>query len=204
MKGKLYIISGQSGVGKNTILKQILANHPELHRVVTFTTRDPRPEEIPGEDHFFVYREKFDEMIKNNEFIEYAQVHNEMYGTLKKQVEEVLESGRDAIMEIDVCGTMQVKKIMPAAILIFIKYEEGDLEKSIRKRIENDKERGETSEEEILRRIESAHKEAEYEKYYDYSITNPEGKSEEAVKETEKIIQKAAKWVAKDALKELE
>ncbi|MCL5407483.1 MAG: guanylate kinase [Patescibacteria group bacterium] len=194
-KGKLFVISGQSGVGKNTILKQILANHPDLHRVITFTTRDPRPNEIPGEDHFFVYPEKFNEMIQNNEFIEYAQVHNEMYGTPKAQVEEVLSSGRSAIMEIDVQGTMQVKKIVPEAILIFIKYEEGDppageagLEKSVRRRIENDKERGETSEEEIKCRIESAKKEAEYKKYYNYVVTNPEGNPEAAVEEIEKII----------------
>lgn len=188
MKGKLYIISGQSGVGKNTILKQILTNHPELHRVVTYTTRDPRPEEIPGEDHFFVYREKFDEMIKNNEFIEYAQVHNEMYGTPKKQVEEVLEQGRNAIMEIDVQGTMQIKKILPEAVLIFIKYDDDNLEELIRRRIQNDKERGETTEAEIQRRIQSAHKEAEYEKYYNFSVTNPENHPEKAVSEIEKIL----------------
>lgn len=187
-KGKLFVISGQSGVGKNTILKQILASHPEFHRVVTFTTRDPRPNEIPGEDHFFVYSEKFQEMIQSNEFIEYAEVHDEMYGTPKEQVEKVLGSGRNAIMEIDVQGTMQVKKIVPEAILIFIKYEDEDLEKSIRRRIENDKERGETTEEEIKCRIESAKKEAEYEKYYDYMIVNPEGNPEAAVKEIEKLI----------------
>ncbi|KKQ17107.1 MAG: Guanylate kinase [Berkelbacteria bacterium GW2011_GWB1_38_5] len=187
-KGKLFVISGQSGVGKNTILKKILVNHPEFHRVVTFTTRDPRPNEIPGEDHFFVYPEKFKEMIENNEFIEYAKVHDEMYGTPKEQVEEVLNAGRNAIMEIDVQGTMQVKKILPEAVLIFIKYEEGDLEQSIRHRIKNDQERGETTEEEIRCRIVSAQKEAEYEKYYDHVVTNPEGKPDEAVKEIEKII----------------
>lgn len=187
-KGNLYIISGQSGVGKNTILAGILKNHPKFHRVVTYTTRDPRPNEIPGTDHFFVYPEKFQEMIKNNEFLEYAEVHGEMYGTPKQQIEEVLNNGKNAIMEIDVQGAKQVKVLMPEAILIFIKYEEGDLEGTIRRRIKNDPERGETSEEEIQRRIESARQEAEYEKYYDYSVTNPEGHPEKAVEKIEKII----------------
>lgn len=188
VKGKLFIISGQSGVGKNTILKQILSNHPEFHRVITFTTRDSRPGEIPGEDHFFVYPEKFEEMIKNQEFIEYAQVHHEMYGTPKKQIEDVLKLKKNAIMEIDVQGATNIKKIIPEAVLIFLKYEEGDLEQIIRRRIQNDKKRGETNEEEIQRRLESAQKEAEYEKYYDYSVVNPEGHPEKAVAEIEKII----------------
>lgn len=189
MKGKLFVISGQSGVGKNTILKKILAKHPELHRVVTFTTRDIRPSEIPGEDHFFVYPEKFNEMIKNGEFLEYAEVHGEMYGTPKQQVEQVISSGRSAIMEIDVQGAKQIKEKMPEVVLIFIKYEQDNIEQIIRQRLKNDPERGETTEEEIQRRIESAKKEAQYEKYYDYSVTNPEGHPEKAVGEIEKIIQ---------------
>lgn len=187
-KGKLFIISGQSGVGKNTILKEIVAKHPEFHRIVTFTTRDPRPGEIPNEDHYFVYREKFEEMIKNNKFIEYAEVHDEMYGTPKQQIEEALDSGKNAIMEIDVQGAKQVKEKLPEAILIFIKYEAGDLEQAIRRRIQNDPQRGETPEEEIERRIETAKKEIEFEKYYDFSVINPEGQPEKAIEEIEKII----------------
>lgn len=187
-KGKLFIISGQSGVGKNTILKEIVAKHPEFHRVITFTTRDQRPNEIPNEDHYFVYRDKFEEMIKNNEFIEHAEVHSEMYGTPKEQIEEALNNGKNAIMEIDVQGAKQVKEKMPEARLIFIKYDEADLESAIRRRIQNDPERGETPEEEIERRIKTARKEIEYEKYYDFSVINPEGHPEKAIDEIEKII----------------
>lgn len=187
-KGKLFILSGQSGVGKNTILQAIMKKHPEFHRVVTVTTREPRLEEIPGKDHFFVYPEKFQEMIKNNEFLEYAQVHNQLYGTEKKQVEDVLEIGKSALMEIDVQGVAQIKKILPEAITIFLKYDQKNLEKIIRQRIENDHARGKTTEEEINRRIESAYKEAEYEKYYDYTVINPEGHPEKAIEEVEKII----------------
>src|SRR3990172_5354575 len=102
MKGKLFILSGQSGVGKNTILEAIKSAHPEFHRAVTFTTRDPRPNEIPGEDHFFVYQEKFDEMIKKGEFLEYAQTHGEWYGTPKEQINDALDKNKNVIMEIDV------------------------------------------------------------------------------------------------------
>lgn len=188
MNGKLIILSGQSGVGKNTLLKKILTKHPELHRVVTFTTRDPRPEEIPGEDHFFVYREKFDDMIKNKEFLEYAQVHNEMYGTPKKQVDDKLKKGINSIMEIDVQGARQIKNQMPDAVLIFIKYPDSEIDNYIRQRIKNDPARGETSEEEIQTRIESAKKEAEFEKDYDFSVVNPENEADQAVSEIEKII----------------
>jgi guanylate kinase len=193
MKGKLFILSGQSGVGKNTILEAIWKAHPDFHRAVTYTTRDPRPNEIPGEDHYFVYQEKFAEMIKKGEFLEYAQVHGEMYGTPKEQVKKALASGKNVLMEIDVRGATQVKKIMPEAILIFIKYESSDIETAIRNRLKNDLSRGDISEEEIQTRITTAKKEAEYEQYYDYSVVNPEGHPEQAIEAVEKIIQNELK-----------
>ena len=188
MKSKLFILSGQSGVGKNTVLKAILAKHPEFHRSVTCTTREQRPEEIPGEDHYFVYRDKFEEMTKNNEFLEYAEVHGEMYGTPKEQVEGALESGKNVLMEMDVKGVTNIKdKYHP--VTIFIKYETGNIDELIRKRIKNDPARKDTSEEEIQTRIATAKKEAEYEKFYDYSIVNPEGHQEKAIREVKNIIQ---------------
>ena len=188
MNGKLFIISGQSGVGKNTILKGVLEKHPEIHRAVTFTTRQIRPQEIPGEDHFFVYEEKFQDMIKNDEFLEYAEVHGEMYGTPKEQINLALEQKKDVLMEIDVQGAKQIKEKMPEAKLIFIKFEPGNLEQIIRKRIINDPNRGKTKEEEIKRRLESAKKENRDEKYYDFYVNNPEGNPEKAIEEVSKII----------------
>lgn len=188
MKGKLFILSGQSGVGKNTILKAILAKHPEFHRSVTFTTREQRPEEVPGEDHYFVYPEKFQEMIQNGEFLEFAEVHGEMYGTPKEQIVKALESGKNVLMEIDVKGATQIKEKNPEAVLIFVKYEPGDLQNLIRSRLKNDPARGQVSEEEIQTRIATARKEAMSEKYYDYSVVNPEGHPEQAISEVEKII----------------
>lgn len=186
--GKLFIISGQSGVGKNTLIKDVLKLQPDLHKVITYTTRDPRPSEVPNVDHFFVYKEKFAEMIKNNEFIEYAKVHDEMYGTPKKQVEDILALGKNALMEIDVQGAKQVKEIMPDAVLIFIKYEDGNLEENIRRRLNNDSNRGKVLESDILKRLESAQKEKQYEKYYDYSVINYEGNPQLAVLKILNII----------------
>lgn len=190
---KLFIISGQSGVGKNTILRAILENHPDFFKPVGYTTRERRPGEIPGRDHYFVYRQKFDQMVKNNEFLEYAQVHGEKYGMPKDQIKKALKSGKNILMEIDVQGANKVKKIIPEAVMIFIKYEAGDLEKHIRNRIKNDPKRGQVSEKEIKKRVATAKKEIQFEKYYDYSVVNPEGHPEKAIEEVESIIENELK-----------
>src|SRR3990167_2740995 len=132
-------------------------------------------------------------MIKNGEFLEYAKTHGEMYGTPKEQIEKALENEKNVLMEIDVKGARQVKKIMPETILIFIKYEGDNIDQVIRNRIKNDPSRGQTTEEEIQTRIATARKEAEYEKEYDYSVVNPEGRPEEAIEEAERIIQNELK-----------
>jgi guanylate kinase len=189
-KVRLFILSGQSGVGKNSILERITAAHPDFFRVVTYTTRDARPNEVPGEDHYFVYPDKFNQMIKAGEFLEYAENHGQMYGTPKDQVVDALAKGKNVLMEIDVKGATQVKKMMPEAVLIFIKYDSGDLDKIIRSRFKNDPTRKEISEQEIQTRINTAKDEASYEKHYDYSVINAEGKLDEAVIEIETIIRK--------------
>lgn len=187
-KGKLFILSGQSGVGKNTILKTLIKNHPDCHRAVTYTTRQCRDGEINGKDHFFIEEDDFNSKIKNKYFLEYAKVHHWYYGTPVKQILDALESGKSVFMEIDVQGVTQIKEKMPEAITIFIKFEDGKVEELIRKRILNDPSRKDVTEDEILKRIESAKKEAECIKDYDFTITNPEGHPEKAIKDIEKII----------------
>lgn len=187
MKGKLFILSGQSGVGKKTILFELLKRHPEFHHVVTYTTREPRPNEIPGEDHYFVYREKFEEMMKNGELLEWVEVHGNLFGTPREQIEKAIKNGKNVLMELDVKGVQNIRgKLQP--ITIFLKYEPGNLEGFIRSRIKNDPARKDTTEEQILTRIATARKEAEYEKYYGYAVVNPEGNPEKAIEEVEKII----------------
>ncbi|AKM81843.1 TPA: guanylate kinase [Candidatus Berkelbacteria bacterium] len=188
-KGKLFILSGQSGVGKNTIAKQMLENL-DLVKIITCTTRDPRPDEIDGKDYFFLTEEDFADKIGNNYFLEYAKVHNWHYGTPKEQAENLLNDGKNILMVIDVQGGVQIKEKMPEARLIFVKYTDGKLEDQIRNRMKNDSSRKELTEEEILKRIESAKKEASYIQDYDYAVTNPDGQPEKAIEEIGGIISK--------------
>jgi len=171
---------------------EVLKKHPELVHVVSYTTRDQRPNEIPGEDHFFIYHEKFEEMIKNDEFLEYARVHNELFGYPKKPIDDALAAGKNVLIEMDVQGVEQIhEKYQP--VTIFIKYnapQEGDLDALIRNRIKNDPGRGEVPETDILERIATAKREITYEKNYQYSIINPEGHPEVAIAEVENIIKK--------------
>jgi len=189
MKGKLFILSGQSGVGKKLILEKVREHRPDLVRVASYTTREQRPNEIPGEDHYFVYREKFEEMIKNGELMEHAVVHNQLFGYPKKPIDDALGAGKNILIEMDVQGVTNIwDKYNP--VTIFISYQEGDLEALIRNRIKNDPGRGEVPEADIQERIVTAKREATYEKNYKYKVTNPEGHPEVAIAEVENIIKK--------------
>jgi len=189
MKGKLYILSGQSGVGKKLILEKVREHRPDLVRVASYTTREQRPNEIPGEDHYFVYREKFEEMIKNGELMEHAVVHNQLFGYPKKPIDDALANGKNILIEMDVQGVTNIwDKYNP--VTIFISYQDGDLETLIRNRIKNDPGRGEVPEADIQERIATAKREATYEKNYKYKVINPEGHPEVAIREVENIIKK--------------
>lgn len=190
MKNKIFILSGQSGVGKKHILKQVLKDYPNLQKIVTCTTRPPREDEIDGRDYVFLSKREFQEMIEDGEFFEFAHVHNWLYGTPKHQIERALRTGKSIILEIDVQGAMIVKEEIPEAVLIFLQYEPGKIANQIRNRLANDTSRGEVSEAEIEKRIESAEHEAQYKKDYQYIVTNFEGEPEKAINEIEKIIKK--------------
>lgn len=189
MKGKLFILSGQSGVGKKLILEKVREHRPDLVRVASYTTREQRPNEIPGEDHYFVYREKFEEMIKNGELMEHAVVHNQLFGYPQKPIDDALVNGKNILIEMDVQGVTNIwDKYNP--VTIFISYQDGDLEALIRNRIKNDPGRGKVPEADIQERIATAKREATYEKNYQYKVINPEGHPEVAIREVETIIKK--------------
>ncbi|MBQ0004809.1 MAG: guanylate kinase [Clostridiales bacterium] len=118
-RGKLYVISGPSGAGKGTICKAI-AGKDNIELSISMTTRNPRPGEIHGKDYFFATKEEFLDNIEKGNLLEYATVYENMYGTPKDAVISKLERGRNVILEIDIQGGLQVKKLMPEAILIFI------------------------------------------------------------------------------------
>lgn len=120
MKGNLIIISSPSGGGKGTLIKEILRTTADIGYSVSFTTRAAREGEENGRDYFFVSYQEFSDLIKQNEFLEYAEVHGNFYGTSKTRVNHEIENGRDVILEIDVQGAENIVKSFPEAVSIFI------------------------------------------------------------------------------------
>jgi len=120
MKGNLIIISSPSGGGKGTLIREILKTTPAIGYSVSYTTRTPREGEEHGRDYFFVSYKEFSDLIKQNEFLEYAEVHGNFYGTSKTRVDFEIENGRDVILEIDVQGAENIVKSFPEAVSIFI------------------------------------------------------------------------------------
>ena len=118
--GLLIVISGPSGVGKDTILRRLFQLAPELKYSVSYTTRPPRPGEIDGQSYTFVTEDEFKRLIEAKEFLEWAQVYDQYYGTSRRRVEDALARGEDIILKIDVQGAAFVKKRKPDALFIFI------------------------------------------------------------------------------------
>ena len=119
-KGKLLIISGFSGVGKGTVVKYILDNYSDYKISISATTRSPRDGEVDGTHYHFLTTEKFEDMIKNNQLLEYANYVGNYYGTPRDFVEKNINEGNNVILEIETQGALQVKKMMPEAVMIFV------------------------------------------------------------------------------------
>ena len=164
--GKLFVISGSSGVGKGTVIKKFLEKHPEFKLSVSCTTRNPREGEKHGINYFFLTKEEFKSCVERNEFLEWAEFSGNMYGTQKAYVETKLKEGKNLILEIDTQGALNVKKIMPEAHLIFIlppSFEE--LETRLRGRHTE-------TEEAIQKRLQTVKSEMENSKHFDYQVVN--------------------------------
>ena len=164
-KGRLYVISGPSGTGKGTVCGELLKEIGNEFSV-SMTTREPREGEVHGKDYYFVTREVFLESVEAGNFLEYATVFDNLYGTPKDKVMNRLERGRNVILDIDVQGGLQVKKAMPEAVLIFILPP--SLEE-LRRRLEG---RGTESAEKIEKRLGQALNEIKLIGEYDYYIVN--------------------------------
>ena len=119
-RGSLIVISGPSGAGKGTIIKEFLNIHERSWLSISCTSRAPRPGDKEGETYYFLSKEEFETMIKNNEFLEYAEYNGAYYGTPKKYIDDRLNSGIDVILEIEVQGALKVRELLPEAICIFI------------------------------------------------------------------------------------
>ncbi len=119
-KGLLLVVSGPSGAGKGTICKELLNQHDEIKLSVSATTRKPRNGEVHGVNYFFIEKEEFKTMISNGEFLEYAQIYDNFYGTPKAAIIECLENGQDVVLEIEMQGAKQIKEVYPEGVFIFV------------------------------------------------------------------------------------
>ncbi len=173
-KGKLIILSGPSGSGKGTVVKELIAED-NFEVSISATTRIPREGEVDGVNYFFLSREAFEEKISEGGFLEYAEYNGNYYGTPKKPVYDKLNEGINVILEIEVQGALKVKEVCPDALMIMISpptYE--NLEKRLRGR-------GDTKEEDIIKRLEIAKTELETSKKYDYLVLNYDNRLDDTV-----------------------
>lgn len=179
----LIVISGPSGVGKDSVLHALKQRTLPFHFVVTATTRPQRPEEVHGKDYFFLSKEEFAAMIEGEELIEYAIVYNDYKGIPKQQVREALAAGKDVVMRLDVQGAATVRKLAPEAVLIFLTTES---EAALVKRL---KSRQTETPENLSLRIATARQEMKRAAEFDYLIINADGCLEQTVDTVIAIIQ---------------
>ena len=178
--GKLFVLSGPSGVGKGTLREHALNNAPNLKYSISCTTRKPREGETDGVEYRFISHTKFQEYISQGLFLEYAHVHEDYYGTLKSDVMSELEIGHDVLLEIDVQGALKVKEIMPEAVLIFVAPPSVEV---LTQRLTG---RGTESSSSLEVRLSNALKEIALKDKYDYVIVNDDLSG--ACEELRKII----------------
>lgn len=177
---KLIVISGSSGVGKGTVISGLLERNPDFSLSISFTTREKREGEVEGVNYFYVSKDEFQQSLKNDEFLEWAEFSDNYYGTKKAFVQKCLRENKDLILEIDTQGALQVKEKMPEAVLIFIappSYQ--DLEFRLRNR-------NTESEEAISKRLDFVKLEMKNSEFFNYKVINDTVES--AIIEIERII----------------
>lgn len=180
-KGILIVISGFSGAGKGTLVKELLRRHEKDYALsISMTTRAPRPGERDGVEYFFTDREHFEETIRQDGLIEYASYCGNYYGTPKAYVEEQLSKGRNVILEIEIQGALKIKEKFPESLLIFVTPPNAG---ELKRRLEG---RGTESEEVIASRLARAAEESEGVEFYDYLVVND--KLEESAEEVHHLV----------------
>ncbi len=181
-RGILTVVSGFSGAGKGTIMKELMKNYSDTYALsISATTRAPRPGEVNGREYFFVSTEEFENMIAQDALIEHAQYVNNYYGTPRDYVFEQLENGKDVILEIEIQGALKVKEKYPDTVLMFVSPPNAA---ELKKRLEG---RGTEDAAAIASRLSRAWQEAQGVENYDYFVINDV--LEDCVKEVHAIIQ---------------
>lgn len=179
----IIVITGPSGVGKDALIRRVDESCPDFHFTVTVTTRPPRPDERPGINHHFVTIRQFKDMIAADELLEWAEVYGNLYGTPKAQIRNAISEGKHVLLRVDVQGAMQVRQIVPDALLVFVsppdKY-------ALVNRL---KSRGMNNDDDIARRIAASESEMEQAGEFEYNVINHEGKLAETVDEILGIVQ---------------
>jgi guanylate kinase len=180
-QGRLYVVAAPSGAGKTSLVKALMEREPRIQFSVSYTTRRPRPNEIPGRDYHFVSQERFQEMIANHEFLEHAQVFDYCYGTGVHAVQEALSNGEQLLLEIDWQGARQVRSRIPEAVSIFIlPPSRAALEQRL-------KGRSTDSDEVIQRRLRDAAEDLGHWREFDYVVINDS--FERAIEDLQAIVE---------------
>lgn len=164
--GNLFVVSAPSGAGKSSLVKALMELDAGVRASVSHTTRAPRGQELDGREYHFIDSQRFADMVARNEFLEWANVHGNQYGTSRQAVQDLLQSGQDVVLEIDYQGALQIRQIFPQAILVFIlppSWEE------LRARLQR---RGEDSSDTIEQRLRNAQAEMLHARKFDFVIIN--------------------------------
>jgi guanylate kinase len=177
---KVFVITGPSGVGKGTLIRDLRGRCPDLELSISATTRDPREGEVDGRDYHFLSREEFDRRVDEGDFLEFATYSGNRYGTLRSEIEQRLEAGHSVLLEIEVQGAQQVRAAKPDSIQIFISPPDPSV---LRERLSG---RGTDSEQAIDRRLEVAKQELAVAEDFDHQIVNDE--LPRAAAELERIV----------------
>lgn len=179
-RGKVFVLSGPSGSGKHTILKELLKRDEHLVLSVSATTRPARPGEIDGKDYYFLDREDFLRRVEKGEFVEWADVHGHLYGTLRSELARRMESGKDVLLQVDIQGMRSLQKSGLGAVTIFVVPPSLD---ELKRRLDT---RGTESDEDLAVRLANARRELEAQDDYDYIVVNDV--LEDAVNRTAGVI----------------
>lgn len=182
-KGIIVVVSGFSGAGKGTLMKELVKQYPNYALSVSATTREPREGEVEGREYFFKTVEEFEQMIDENRLIEHARYVGNYYGTPREYVEQQLSEGKDVILEIEIQGALKIKEKYPDAVLLFVMTPDAE---TLKERLTN---RGTESAEKIASRLNRAAEEAEGVEQYEYVVVNDDLKT--CVELTNQLIQGA-------------